>query len=416
MIELSGLDVNYGARKVLDAITFSVDKGRFVGIIGPNGSGKTTLLKAMSRVLEPSAGIIRLDNIPLDRIKSRDLARLLAVVPQETGTGFDFTVRDVVMMGRYPYTGRFSKDTEEDVSICKNAMDLTGISHLANRPVSEISGGELQRTIIARALAQQPRHLLLDEATSHLDISHQIDILTTIRGLSDRIAVVGVFHDLNLAANFCDEIIVIKNGKIDCAGTPERVITPETLSRVFDLDAAVSIHPVTGKPLVVPLLPAEEYPATKTRVHVICGGGTGADIMLCLHRAGCRVTTGVLAMNDSDYAAAARLGIECIAEPPFSPVTDVSREALKEKIRGADCVVLTATPFGSGNLNNLSVLAEPGMPPVLFVTGDGRAAVPDHTGGAATRILQDLEKERRLIIVAPDQVAARCGQYGKEIP
>jgi len=253
MIDIAGLDVKYGAKKVLDAITFAADKGRFVGIIGPNGSGKTTLLKTISRVLEPSAGIITLDTIPLDRMKSRDLARSLAVVPQETGTGFDFSVRDVVLMGRYPYIGRFSKETAEDDRICCRAMELTGITHLADHPITEISGGELQRTIIARALAQQPRHLLLDEATSHLDISHQVDILTTIKKLSKEIAVIGVFHDLNLAAYFCDEIMVIQSGKIVAAGPPEEILTPAMLQSIFDLDASVSIHPVTHKPVIVPL-------------------------------------------------------------------------------------------------------------------------------------------------------------------
>lgn len=253
MIDIAGLDVKYGAKKVLDAVTFNADKGCFVGIIGPNGSGKTTLLKTISRVLEPSAGIITLDNIPLGRMASRELARSLAVVPQETGTGFDFSVKDVVLMGRYPYIGRFSKETAEDDRICCRAMELTGITHLADRPITEISGGEVQRTIIARALAQQPRHLLLDEATSHLDISHQVEILTTIKELSRDIAVIGVFHDLNLAAYFCDRILAIQSGKIVTAGPPAEILTPGMLRAVFDLDASVSIHPVTQKPVVVPL-------------------------------------------------------------------------------------------------------------------------------------------------------------------
>jgi iron complex transport system ATP-binding protein len=186
-------------------------------------------------------------------MKSRELARSLAVVPQETGTGFDFSVRDVVLMGRYPYIGRFSRETAEDDHICCKAMELTGIIHLAGRPITEISGGELQRTIIARALAQQPRHLLLDEATSHLDISHQVEILTTIKKLSKEIAVIGVFHDLNLAAYFCDEIMVIQSGKIVTAGPPEEILIPGMLRTIFDLDASVSIHPVTQKPVIVPL-------------------------------------------------------------------------------------------------------------------------------------------------------------------
>ena len=358
MIELSGVDVHYGARKVLDAISFDAKKGTFVGIIGPNGSGKTTLLKAISRVITPTGGIIQLDGQPLFALSSRELAQSVAVVPQETGPGFDFTVSDVVMMGRYPHMSRFSKEREEDYAICRKAMSLTGITHLCDRSIHAISGGELQRVIIARALAQQPRHLLLDEATSHLDISHQVDILATIKKLSEEIAVIGVFHDLNLASYFCDEIIVIKDGKIAAAGTPVEVITPAMLRSIFDLDAAVSIHPVTGKPLVVPLPRSPPAPGGSLQVHVICGGGTGSEILRALHRAGCQVSAGILSMNDSDYETAGALGIFCITEPPFCPITDPARKVLLEQITAADAVVMTATPVGEGNLDNLRTLAQ----------------------------------------------------------
>ena len=408
MIELSGLDVYYGAEKVLDAITFEAKKGIFVGIIGPNGSGKTTLLKAISRVVPLSEGIIRLDGLPLVDLSSRDLAQSVAVVPQETNTGFDFTVRDVVLMGRYPHIGRFARETEEDLAACDLAMELTGITPLSGRSIHAISGGELQRTIIARALAQQPRHLLLDEATSHLDISHQVDILTTIKKLSEEIAVIGVFHDLNLAAYFCDEIIVIKDGKIAAAGTPVEVITPAMLHSIFDLNAAVSIHPVTGKPLVVPLPGSQKMPENNLRVHVISGGGTGVEIIRALHRLGCGVTAGVLAMNDTDYAAAMELGIACITEPPFSPITESSRLALGGQIAAADMVVLTATPVGIGNLDNLHILADSAKTPVLFLSNNGRVTLPDYTGGKATAFLDFMIASQRLAVLPWNLLLDRC--------
>ncbi|HNX16760.1 MAG TPA: ABC transporter ATP-binding protein [Methanoregula sp.] len=413
MIELAGLDVNYGAQKVLDTITLEAKKGVFVGIIGPNGSGKTTLLKAISRVITPSGGIIRLDGLPVADLSSREFARSVAVVPQDTHAGFDFTVRDVVLMGRYPHLNRFSRETEADLAACDRAMALTGITHLSGRSINAISGGELQRTIIARALAQEPRHLLLDEATSHLDISHQVDILTTIKQLSTEIAVIGVFHDLNLAAYFCDEIIVLKNGKIEAAGTPAVVITPKTLHDVFDIDASVSVHPVTGKPLVVLLPQSQEIARTNHRVHVISGGGTGAEIIRVLHRAGCRVTTGVLAMNDTDYAAATELGIACITEPPFSPITERSTSALAAQIREADVVVLTAAPVGAGNLDNLRILAEADDTPVLFLSDDGRAEVPDYTNGKAGAFLDSMKGSGRLTVVSGHELVNRCtgGNY-----
>ena len=408
MIELSGVDVHYGARKVLDAISFDAKKGTFVGIIGPNGSGKTTLLKAISRVITPTGGIIQLDGQPLFALSSRELAQSVAVVPQETGPGFDFTVSDVVMMGRYPHMSRFSKEREEDYAICRKAMSLTGITHLCDRSIHAISGGELQRVIIARALAQQPRHLLLDEATSHLDISHQVDILATIKKLSEEIAVIGVFHDLNLASYFCDEIIVIKDGKIAAASTPVEVITPAMLRSIFDLDAAVSIHPVTGKPLVVPLPRSPPAPGGSLQVHVICGGGTGSEILRALHRAGCQVSAGILSMNDSDYETAGALGIFCITEPPFCPITDPARKVLLEQITAADAVVMTATPVGEGNLDNLRTLAQCAGTPVLFLAEDGRATLPDYTGGKATAIISQLAADHRLAILPWDQLIERC--------
>jgi iron complex transport system ATP-binding protein len=413
MIELAGLDVHYGAAKVLDAITLEAKKGAFVGIIGPNGSGKTTLLKAISRVVAPTGGIIRLDGLTLADISSRDLARSVAVVPQETTVGFDFTVRDVVLMGRYPHLGRFAKETQGDLAACDRAMDLTGITHLSDRSVNAISGGELQRVIIARALAQEPRHLLLDEATSHLDISHQVEVLTTIKKLSVEIAVIGVFHDLNLAAYFCDEIIVLKNGKIEAAGTPAEVITPATLQKVFDIEASVSIHPVTGKPLVILLPLSREVVKNDCRVHVISGGGTGAEIIRALHRSGCRVTTGVLAMNDTDYAAATELGIACITEPPFSPITENSQAALAAQIAAANLVVLTSAPVGPGNLDNLRVLAEAKETPVLFLADDGRATLPDYTGGKATAYLDRMTAAHRLEVVTGTELIDRC-THGRE--
>jgi len=413
VIELAGLDVNYGARKVLDAITFEAKTGTFAGIIGPNGSGKTTLLKAVSRVIAPAAGIVKLDGRPLDALTSRELAQSVAVVPQETTAGFDFTVRDVVLMGRYPRLGRFSRESEADLAACDRAMKLTGITHLAARPINAISGGELQRAIIARALAQEPRHLLLDEATSHLDISHQVEILSTIKKLSSGIAVIGVFHDLNLAAYFCDEIIVLKDGKIVTAGTPAEVITPALLADVFGITAAVTIHPGTGKPLVVLLLQEPGKAPTGRRVHVISGGGTGASILRALHRAGCRVTTGVLAMNDSDYAAATELGIACITEPPFAPITGPSHAALAHQIGAADLVVLTAAPVGQGNLDNLRVLAEETTTPVLFVAENKTAAVPDFTGGAATAYLDRMAASGRLSTVTGSDLISRCTAKGE---
>ena len=182
-LKIEGVDCSYDSVKILENVSFSVQTGNFLGILGPNGSGKTTLLKSISRVLKPRKGAVLLDEINIYKIKPVEVARKLAVVPQESSIGFSFTVQNVVLMGRNPHLGRFESESPEDIAIAKKAMEYTGTLHLANRLVTELSGGERQRVIIARALTQQPKVLLLDEPTTHLDISNQLEIMDLIKQL-----------------------------------------------------------------------------------------------------------------------------------------------------------------------------------------------------------------------------------------
>ncbi|WP_062396769.1 ABC transporter ATP-binding protein [Methanogenium cariaci] len=213
MIDVDDLSAGYGGKDIIAEITFAAEKGEFVGIIGPNGSGKTTLLKAISRVLEISGGVVTLEGRTLADFGQKELAREVSVVPQETAMNFSYTVTDIVMMGRFPpHKERFAKDDPDDYRIVREAMEVTNVVHLKDRPVTDISGGERQRVIIARALAQQPKVILLDEATSHLDINHQVEILSIVRDLGETVTKIGVFHDLNLAAEFCDRIVLMSGG------------------------------------------------------------------------------------------------------------------------------------------------------------------------------------------------------------
>ena len=192
-VEVIGIDVSYGAKKVLEAISLYAKRGEILGIIGANGAGKTTLIKAMSRIVAPENGEIYLNARSLDSFSFREMAQQIAVVPQGISISFDYTVRDIVMMGRHPYIGKLSSATSRDLEICDRAMRLANIAHLAGSSVNKISGGERQRALIARALAQEPKILLLDEATSNLDISHRIEILNIIRGLTGEVTVISVF-------------------------------------------------------------------------------------------------------------------------------------------------------------------------------------------------------------------------------
>jgi len=391
MIKIRDVDLDYGAQAVLREVSFQSGTGEFLGIIGPNGSGKTTLLKAISRIVPPSRGVILLDDRALGEFSSLELSREVAVVPQASEPGFDFTVRDVVLMGRYPHIGRFGREKDEDREICRNAMETTGITHLADRSVRAISGGELQRVIIARALAQQPRILLLDEPTAHLDLGQQVSILHAMKDLSHRIAVLGVFHDLNYAAHFCDRLILLHNHRILVMGSPEEVLTRDAIRTAFGIDVIVRKNPFTGRPVISPLTRPENGQGKGGRVHVICGGGEGSDLLQGLFTAGYQVTAGVLSVNDSDYRTARMLGIPCISEPPFSPVSTGSMGELALVLDETNVVVLTRGLWGAGNIGNLRVLESAKVGGIVILDSHQKEGEEwDFTGGEAAAALERL--------------------------
>ena len=226
LLNVDGVECCYGSIKILENVNLLVKEGDFVGIIGPNGSGKSTLLKSISRTLKPHKGTILLDNKDIYSIKSADLAKQMAVVPQDNTISFSFTALEVVLMGRSPHMSRFQMETEDDMAIARKAMDLTNTWHLATRFVNELSGGERQRVIIARALAQKPKILLLDEPLTYLDIINQLEIMDLVKSLCTKegIIVMAAIHDLNLAARYCNTAILLNKGKIFSAGPLDEVL------------------------------------------------------------------------------------------------------------------------------------------------------------------------------------------------
>ncbi|MDH7593146.1 MAG: ABC transporter ATP-binding protein [Methanomicrobiales archaeon] len=397
MIELQEVDLEYGAEKVLEGITFRSGAGELLGILGPNGSGKTTLLKAISRIVRPSNGVILVNSRSLQEFGQKELSREIAVVPQSSEPKFDFSVEEVVRMGRYPHKERFATEDEEDRRIASLAMEATGILHIASRSVLEISGGELQRVIIARALAQEPKVLLLDEPTSHLDLGQQVSILEMLKTLSRKIAVIAVFHDLNYAAHYCDRLILLHDHRILAMGDPESVFTPERIRAAFGIDVTVRRNPLTGRPAISPLWRRTENGAGGRRVHVISGAGEGADLLSALQNEGYAVSAGVLSVNDTDYAVATALGIPCISEPPFSAVSERAMEELKAALENAHAVVLTRGLWGRGNLGNLHALETSGAGCIVIVDCPSGEGEWDFTGGEASEILERLKAKGAVV-------------------
>jgi iron complex transport system ATP-binding protein len=253
MIRMEKIQCGYGPRIVLDGIDLEVKKGEFVGIIGPNGSGKTTVLRAITRLIRPVRGIIYLEDRDIYTFKHKEVAQKIAVVSQNLPV-ITMTVKEFVLLGRIPYYKNLQFfESKHDLIAANRATIMTDIEHLTDHYMSEMSGGEVQLAFIARAIAQEPALLLLDEPTAHLDITHQVNILDLIKRLNRQhgLTVIIVLHDLNLASEYCDRLVLMDNGRIKKAGTPEEVLTYKDIEEVYHTVVVVEKNPLSGKPFVL---------------------------------------------------------------------------------------------------------------------------------------------------------------------
>jgi iron complex transport system ATP-binding protein len=252
MIEANFISFRYHEDWVLQDVSFRVEKGEFVGVIGPNGSGKTTLLKILYRLLSPQKGEILFELVPMRKMDRNDIAKRIAVVAQETQLLFPFSVLETVLMGRSPYLGHLMFESEKDLEIAKKAMEWTKVFPFSERPMDELSGGERKRVFIARALAQEPEVILLDEPTANLDIHHQIDFLDLILTLNRErgLTIIMASHDMNIASEFCDRLILLQDGRIYKMGTPDEVITKENIESVYGCEVWIDQNPVSGMPRI----------------------------------------------------------------------------------------------------------------------------------------------------------------------
>ncbi|MEW6270567.1 MAG: heme ABC transporter ATP-binding protein [Thermodesulfobacteriota bacterium] len=254
-LEARGVAVRYGAREALREVDARLAPGELLGIIGPNGSGKSTLVRVLAGVRAPDAGEVRLGGRPLADVPRRERARLIALVPQETHLSFPIQVRELVLLGRAPHTGPFGWERAEDLRAAHEAMLRAGVLEFAERSVDQLSGGERQRAVLARALAQQPRILLLDEPTAFLDLRHAVLLLDLVRDLcrSEGLAVAAVLHDLNLAAMYCDRLVLLSRGRVHAAGDAAAVLNYRDLCDVYGTELYVAPNDVTGQLVVLPL-------------------------------------------------------------------------------------------------------------------------------------------------------------------
>lgn len=255
ILYLENVSFRYDRGLVLGDVSLRIAQGEFIGIIGPNGSGKTTLLRLMAGILRPEKGKVELKGRNLSEMSRRSVAKLVAVVPQETPLTFPFSVREVVLMGRAPHLPVFGFESGSDFEIAARVMGMTETAQFAGRSMGSLSGGERQRVLIARALAQQPEIMLLDEPTAFLDIRHQVEIFELVRTLREKqgLTVVTVTHDINLASLYSDRIVLLKEGKIFSEGRPEDVLTSVNIEDVYGSRILVDSYPGSGLPRITPV-------------------------------------------------------------------------------------------------------------------------------------------------------------------
>ncbi len=396
----------YGERTVLHRVSLRLRPGEFLALTGPNGSGKTTLLRTILGLEAPVAGRVILAGRDVEAYSVRERARVVAWMPQQEELRENLRLDQYVLYGRHAHLPPFEGESDRDRAAADEALAAVDLRAKAARGILELSGGERQRAVLARVLAQATPILLLDEPTAHLDLGHQLDLLSRVRHLCrerGKSAIVAL-HDLNLAARFADRVVVLDRGRAVADGLPREVLRPELLLAVWGIVAEMKEDPRTQIPYLVPVLPPSStlrVPAGLGRwIHVVGGGGSASPIVRHLVDEGYRLSVGVVPLLDSDTEVAESLHIPAVVELPFAPISPSTRARQRELLAAADAVVVAPFAVGPGNLANLEDV-EPivGQKPVVLVestTTGRRDFTPD---GAADRLLARL-RARGAVTVA----------------
>jgi len=409
-ITINGLHFSYDGSPILREITLSMQKGEVLAIVGPNGSGKTTLLKNISGVLTPDAGAVYLDMKQITDLSPREISRCLTAVEQEHEVGFDFTVREVIAMGRIPYQGRFARETTKDAQQIREAMELAHVSSFASRSIQELSGGEKQRVFLAMALAQNPQVLLLDEPTAYLDINYQLQIMKIVRQQAAAgLTILMAIHDLNLAAQYADRVAILHRGRLLAVGRPADILTEANIKQAFQADVIVGKNSATNSVYISTVAQKSKalppFRESLGKLHIICGGGSGAAVLHALAD-GFSLSVGVVSPLDSDFQLAQCLGAKLVTEAPFAPISPRAYKENLDAMRSSDGVVICETPFGPGNLPNLSAALELESKTNIYILRPEGIEERDYTGGEATKLIHQLVKFGAIVVNSIEELSS----------
>lgn len=406
-IWVTGLTVRIEEKTILSNNSFTIGEGEFVGIIGPNGAGKSTLMRSLRGMVPLQSGEVKIYGRSLAGMGDKETARLIAYMQQDVNMGFGFTAKEIVLAGRYPHLKWWQNEREEDHRIAEKYMAFTGVNALAERQMNQVSGGERQRILLAKVLAQETPLIFLDEPTASLDLVYQEEIFRYCQTVcrEGKTALL-IAHDIEMAAKFCTRLILLANGKIIADGRPAEVITVKHLQSAYGLHAAVYNNPVTGNLDIHTFEAATANHASK-KVHVIGGGGAARGIIRTLYEEGYQLSGGVFHEGDADADAAAAFVVDSVTARPFAVISDSLAQQNRERIVAADVTVLGNLYYGEQNLDNLQAAF---TAKELIIIEDGPIGERDLTGGKATELYLCLQRQPQVRVMTELQFKARFGK------
>lgn len=413
MIRAENVDFSYGKEKVLRDINLTVERGDILSVLGPNGCGKSTLLKLLRGLLSPDQGKVQWQGRDVACLSRKQIAQLVAVVPQTLSVPFPYPVYEIVAMGRFACRNRFFSTDQRDRKAIEKALAVTDTVHLAERMVTDLSGGELQRVILARALAQEAPVLLLDEATSNLDLEHRLEFSELLVRLNREMGttIVQISHDLDQAAELSKRILLLDSrGCIAALGSVAEVFTKENLRQVFRVETQIDHNPYSGALRVYPVSQLARSQQRLPRIHLLCGGGSGRELLRRLNLAGAEISVGPLNRGDSDQILASALGVATIIEESFCPISTPILQQATEYAQQADILIVAATAWGPGNLPCLDIVenAVREAKLVLLVDPDPKR---DFTAGKAWQILRAIEQNGGQVVPDAKEVFDRLFSF-----
>ncbi|VIB42121.1 ABC transporter iron-family ATP-binding protein [Clostridioides difficile] len=351
MLKTNNLSVGYNNKVVISNINVEVKNGEILCLLGSNGAGKTTLLRSLSKLISPIKGEIYLNGVNINCISRKALSKKMALVLTNRLLGDLMTVQDIVNIGRYPYTGFFGNLSKKDLIMVDEALESVDALHLKKRYFDELSDGEKQKVLVARALVQEPEIIILDEPTTHLDIKHRLELINILKKLSKEksISVILSLHEIDIALKSCDKVALIKNNKVIAYGQPEDVVDEDIINSLYELDDK-NFNSLLGS--------VEISNKSKNEVFIIGGGGKATPIYRAFTKKGIGLYSGIIHENDIDYEIGRTMGIKMFTENPFEPISDESFDLAIRNLNDSKIIIDTGFSVGETNKRNIDIIKE----------------------------------------------------------